>query len=85
MSIVTSLSLFCDGKNGECSTWFDAMAPDEPAAKIRRYAKRGGWTRRRAGGRLYDLCPECSALNEEPSAHKTAHAGEVLRAWHSQQ
>ena len=61
--------IFCD----RCPMWVDGETTGrQPRVRLaRRNAKRQGWTCRVLGGRLVDLCPECTAELAEGQSVKS--------------
>lgn len=67
MSIITVYSVACDGypdpkdPTFPCDAWSAEMDGDRGLKLARAEAKRKGWVRKRANGKLIDLCPDCAA------------------------
>lgn len=56
--------VFCDGPDQQTDCTNSAAVPfavtSHTAREVRADGRRLGWTRRRRGGRLVDLCPACA-------------------------
>jgi hypothetical protein len=63
VSVVRSFSIFCDGDEAPghpCPHWFGDVTDSSyrsPVREVRRQATGAGWTRRKVGDRMLDLCP----------------------------
>lgn len=65
MTIYRLIELHCDGLAGDCPEQPDWTRAMESADFLWRQAKAYGWVRRRVGGRLLHLCPDCQERGEE--------------------
>lgn len=77
MGIMRIVALSCD----VCHLWKDFGVGDAtlPVHQSREQAKREGWRRKRASGKLVDVCPDCEA-GREPGSYP-GYWWEERRGW----
>ncbi|MGW8846579.1 hypothetical protein ACWGNE_02250 [Streptomyces xiamenensis] len=58
MTATQILLIRCDGPG--CVAEWGSPAPADTHAELRAHLRTQGWARRRSGGRVADLCPDCA-------------------------
>ncbi|MGW7296128.1 hypothetical protein ACWGIB_27545 [Streptomyces xiamenensis] len=58
MSATQILLIRCDGP--DCGAEWGSPDPADTHTELRAYLRTRGWARRRSGGRVADLCPDCA-------------------------
>lgn len=59
MTVYRLVELHCDGDGGDCPEQPDWTRAQESVSLLWKIAKGYGWVRRRVGGRVIHLCPDC--------------------------